>query len=225
MAKKIEDLYRDHMQTSSPDMDKLWARIEKRIDENDQGEKKQSEPQKPQITVKRSNIGKFIAVAACLAAVVAGTVIFMNSKDNKVETDNSGSYAEAKGVSESEDKNKTAKKQDGTSSAEQKEEKYNRANESADDNESGIEKSSVPTGDDNVSSADPIQPKDRIKSLMKQDNFKSEDIEGKLKLIEELVSEMKASGEIKDYAIKKRQTNSRVEITMPDETIIGLIIN
>ena len=32
MAKKIEDLYQSHMQKSSPDMDMLWARIDKRID-------------------------------------------------------------------------------------------------------------------------------------------------------------------------------------------------
>ena len=59
---------------------------------------------------------------------------------------------------------------------------------------------------------------------MKEDEYRNADLEGKIKLIEKLAAEMKTAGDITAYEIKRRETNNRIEITMPDETIIGIMI-
>ena len=89
MNKRIDDAYSEHMQKSSPDMDMLWARIERRIDASQKSSEAQAAPQITQSAPapKSRGIAKYIALAACLAAVVAGTVVFMTSKESEVKTE------------------------------------------------------------------------------------------------------------------------------------------
>ena len=89
MNKRIDDAYSEHMQKSSPDMDMLWARIERRIDASQKSSEAQAAPQITQSAPapKSTGIAKYIALAACLVAVVAGTVVFMTSKESEVKTD------------------------------------------------------------------------------------------------------------------------------------------
>ena len=111
MAKKIEDLYREHMQENSPDMDKLWAKIETRIDEKEQGAPAKTEAEKPKITVKHSSVGKYIAIAACL------TAIFLSTKENKIETDNESGNVSYAAPAEAESYQPEAKKDNADSDA------------------------------------------------------------------------------------------------------------
>lgn len=228
MAKKIEDLYREHMQANSPDMDKLWAKIETRIDEKEQGAPAKTEAEKPKITVKHSSVGKYIAIAACLTAVIAGTAIFLSTKENKIETDNESVNVSYAAPAEAESYQPEAKKDNADSDAtknykaeinKRDTEKY----QTNGDNESAAASTDEDSGKD-VSSAGAAAPKERIKALMKEDEYRNADLEGKIKLIEKLAAEMKTAGDITAYEIKRRETNNRIEITMPDETIIGIMI-
>ena len=228
MAKKIEDLYNDHMQANSPDMDKLWAKIETRIDEKEQGAPAKTEAEKPKITVKHSSVGKYIAIAACLTAVIAGTAIFLSTKENKIETDNESGNVSYAAPAEAESYQPEAKKDNADSDAtknykaeinKRDTEKY----QTNGDNESAAAPTDEDSGKD-VSSAEAESPKDRIKALMKGNEYLGADSEGRIKLIEKLAQEMKSAGEIKSFELKRRETNNRIEMTMPDETVVGLII-
>ena len=57
MANRIQNDYRSHMQGTSPDMDKLWNRIEQRIDNSQTTAQNTTAPaqSESQITVSKSS--------------------------------------------------------------------------------------------------------------------------------------------------------------------------
>ena len=226
MANRIQKGYERHIQESSPDMDKLWAKIEQRIDEK--APAVQEQPQKPQITVKRGEFMKYAAVAACLIAVVAGTVVFMNSKDDKVKTADSVAYkSEYKAEDSTAQDRAPAEQKSLLATQDAKTDSYtdkidavdgydDKANKTAADEEKAKSEA--------VATAESESPKERIKSLMETQRYTSADKEQKVKMVEELAEEMKKNGEITDYAMKIKEVNSRIEITLPDGEILGMML-
>lgn len=71
MARNLKDEYRKYVDNTAPDMDKLWDRIEEKIDNSP----KAYEPQR-KITHFSVNFRRFTAAAACLAVVFAGAYIW-----------------------------------------------------------------------------------------------------------------------------------------------------
>lgn len=209
MANKIQKDYRSHMQETSPDMDKLWGKIEQRIDAQ-QPAPKQAEPQdeQPQITASSGGFLKYAAVAACLIAVVASTVFFMNTKENNVQkdTEKSNSYVQNNAAIDAEDK-------DMQENNDMAAEDMNAANKIT-------QKLERPT----ATEAADVEAKDKIKELMMTHDYLAADKQRRFELVEELAKQLAQNGEISEYKMIERENLSRVEITLPDGTIQGIMI-
>lgn len=211
MANKIQNDYRSHMQETSPDMDKLWDKIEQRIDVQ-QTDTKQTE--QPQITASRGSFFKYAAVAACLIAVVASTVFFMNTKDNSVQKDTAKSSSNAllnKAPTNAEDKDR----QENNDMA--------AADMNTTDNVTQKADNAAPT-DQPTAEAVADEPKNKIKELMMTHDYLDADTDGRLGLVEQLAKQLQENGEISDFKLIKKENLSRVEITLPDGTIQGIIL-
>ena len=72
MANRIQKGYRSHMEQNSPDMDKMWEKIQQHIDSQPQKPVQTVQENQPEPEMKRRRIGfvKYAAAAACLVAVV-----------------------------------------------------------------------------------------------------------------------------------------------------------
>ena len=84
--KELEKLYKDEMNSSAPDMDALWSRIESRIDNSSE------KPQAPEKKITFVKIIKIMSLAAaCIAAMVAVPKLIGNDEDllNETVYDNS----------------------------------------------------------------------------------------------------------------------------------------
>lgn len=213
MANRIQKGYNGHMQGTSPDMDKLWDRIEARIDEKQGAQAGSDTPDvKPNITVKRGSFLKYAALAACFIAVIAGTVVFMNSRDNEVKKDTSSNYSykaeEASAAEVNRDNNnKLAAK----------------TNDAADANEQKRSYDAVSAAEPKIEGADEAV-KNSIKSFMTTNEYTSADKEKRAQLVENLAKQMEEKGEISEYQMIKRESFTRIEITLPDGTIQGIIL-
>ena len=71
MANRIQKGYRSHMEQNSPDMDKMWEKIQQHIDSQPQKPVQTVQENQPEPEMKRRRIGfvKYAAAAACLVAV------------------------------------------------------------------------------------------------------------------------------------------------------------
>ena len=215
MANRIQNDYRSHMQGTSPDMDKLWNRIEQRIDNSQKTAQNTTVPaqSESQITVSKGGWLKYAAVAACLIAVVIGTTTLMRSKDKDITTETESTYAGT------EAQYKSAEKEDATASGAKPQKKDDNVREkaveeSAADNVAGIPKTDT-TG---------LAPNEQVKALMRTEDYKAADKDKRVELVENLAKEMKQRGEITKYEIFRRDSGDRIELTLPDEMVKGVIL-
>lgn len=211
MANRIQKDYNDHIQQSSPDMDKLWGRIEQRIDAKQESLQPSDQTQTPQLTVNRRNsFFRYAAVAACLVVVVASTVIFINS--DKTVAKDTNSFAQPQNTEQI--------------NAAQPQDKEDKQQAAADKDTDNVDKLPADKYADNQTATENTSedPKNKIKELMETPQYLEADMDGKYKLVEELAKQLKDSGVISDYQILKRQNLSRVEITLPDGTINGILL-
>lgn len=213
MTKRIQDAYQEHMHKSSPDMDKLWDRIDKRIDASAKADEQQKRQEITQAASKSSGIVKFIALTACLAAVVAGTVVFMSSKENEVKTDTTIS---AKGdISGNEDNYKNAVAgRDKTYGSDNVEDKAADAVSSAEP-KAGVEV---------VTKGKALDAEKAMKDLKQTDEFIAADLEHRMEMVTKLAEDLKEQGAITDFKVKKREKFSRIEMDMPDGTLIAIML-
>ncbi len=218
MANRIYNDYRSHIENTSPDMDKLWNRIEQKIDgQQNNAPKVEDTPHKPQITVKKTSVFKYAAIAACFVAVIAGTVIFLNSKDSSVKTSET-SYKNATLSAAANDNNKQeaadAVSQAPATNREAIAKADNDSAQDADRSKKLIAEKKTET----------VEPKEQIKLVMTTTEYLGADIDKKIKMIEDLAAKLKRDGTIKDYTVKKRDVNSRIEIVLNDGTRQGIIL-
>ena len=215
MANRIQNDYRSHMQGTSPDMDKLWNRIEQRIDNSQKTAQNTTAPaqSESQITVSKGGWLKYAAVAACLIAVVIGTTTLMRSKDKDITTETESTYAGT------EAQYKSAEKEDAIASGGEVNKRNNAVREkaveeSAPDNVAGIPKTDT-SG---------LAPNEQVKALMRTEDYKAADKDKRVELVENLAKEMKQRGEITKYEIFRRDSGDRIELTLPDEMVKGVIL-
>lgn len=219
MANRIQNDYRSHMQGTSPDMDKLWNRIEQRIDNSQKTAQNTTAPaqSESQITVSKGGWLKYAAVAACLIAVVIGTTALLRSKSNDINTESkSASVSSAAPAAEREDK-KEKTNDDATSGQPEKKDDNVRekaVEESAADKVAGIPKTDT-TG---------LAPNEQVKALMRTAEYTAADKDKRVELVENLAKEMKQRGEITKYEIFRRDSGDRIELTLPDEMVKGVIL-
>ena len=218
MANRIQNDYRSHMQGISPDMDKLWNRIEQRIDNSQKTTQNTTAPaqSESQITVSKGGWLKYAAIAACLIAVVIGTTTLMRSKDKDITTETDSTYAGT------EAQYKSAEKEDATASGGEAKKRNNAVLEKA------VEGSTA----DNVANvsgvqpedATPLEPNEQIRELMRTTEYLSASTEEKIEMVEKLAKEMQSKGEILKYEILRFDTANHIELTLPDETVKGIIL-
>ena len=79
MAKNLKNEYQKYVGNTAPDMDKLWDRIEEKIDNSP----KTYEPQR-HITYSSGKSKRFAAVAASLAVIFAGAYIWSQNSGNNI---------------------------------------------------------------------------------------------------------------------------------------------
>ena len=213
MANRIQDGYRSHMEQNSPDMDKMWAKIQQHIDPQQPVKPVQTEQivQSEQPETKRKGISfvKYAAAAACLVAVVAGTVVFMSSKQDKVSTDSEKAVAVQ--TSSTVDMKQMEGKQDMAQPAEENTNKAAKAEENTFDGPK--ERTASPSG----SAGSDISLK--FKELMLTPEYTNSDRENKLKLVEDLAKQLKEKGEISEYVLKKKNSGDRIELKLSEENL------
>ena len=211
----LREEYTQHIQDTAPDMDKLWNRIEQRIDNSQKTAQNTTAPaqSESQITVSKGGWLKYAAVAACLIAVVIGTTTLMRSKDKDITTETESTYAGT------EAQYKSAEKEDAIASGGEANKRNNAVREkaveeSAADNVAGIPKTDT-TG---------LAPNEQVKALMRTEDYKAADKDKRVELVENLAKEMKQRGEITKYEIFRRDSGDRIELTLPDEMVKGVIL-
>jgi hypothetical protein len=216
MNKRIDDAYSEHMQKSSPDMDMLWARIERRIDASQKSSEAQTAPQITQSAPapKSKGIAKYIALAACLAAVVAGTVVFMTSKENEVKSDTTIS---AKGDASYSTADKTYNDNVAGDNYGKKGEENN-ANVSSSKEKMNIRQPETKT------SGSALDPEKSMRELKQTDEYIAADFEHRIEMLTGLAEKMKSQSVITQYQVKRKNTNSRLEMTLPDGTLIMILL-
>ena len=87
MSFDIEKLYKENIDSSVPDMDKLWDRIENRLDEQEKADSKTEHHNITPSARPKRKLVSLIAVAACAVIAVTGAFVIMNG--NKLSTDSS----------------------------------------------------------------------------------------------------------------------------------------
>ena len=211
----LREEYTQHIQDTAPDMDKLWNRIEQRIDNSQKTAQNTTAPaqSESQITVSKGGWLKYAAIAACLIAVVIGTTTLMRSKDKDITTETESTYAGT------EAQYKSAEKEDAIASGGEANKRNNAVREkaveeSAADNVAGIPKTDT-TG---------LAPNEQVKALMRTEDYKAADKDKRVELVENLAKEMKQRGEITKYEIFRRDSGDRIELTLPDEMVKGVIL-
>ena len=212
MNKRIDDAYSEHMQKSSPDMDMLWARIERRIDASQKSSEAQAAPQITQSAPapKSRGIAKYIALAACLAAVVAGTVVFMTSKESEVKTDTEIS---AKGDASYSTADKTYNDNVAGDNYEKKGEENN-ANVSSSKEKMNIRQPETKT------SGSELDPEISMRELKKTDEYVAADLDHRIEMLTALAEKFKVQGAVTSYTVKRKEINSRIELNMPDGSML-----
>ena len=209
MANRIQKGYRSHMEQNSPDMDKMWEKIQQHIDSQPQKPVQTVQENQPEPEMKRRRIGfvKYAAAAACLVAVVAGTVVLMSSNQDKVATDSEKAVAVQ--TSSTVDMKQMEGKQDMAQPAEENTNKAAKAEENTFDGPK--ERTASPSG----SAGSDISLK--FKELMLTPEYTNSDRENKLKLVEDLAKQLKEKGEISEYVLKKKDTGDRIELKVNEE--------
>ena len=115
MSFDIEKLYKENTENTVPDMDKLWDRIEARLDEQEKADSKtQQHDITPSARPKKIRWSALITVAACAVIAVTGAFVMMNR--NEVKTGNTSSVSETK--KKSSEKSGIAKASDEENNAE-----------------------------------------------------------------------------------------------------------
>ena len=243
MANRIQNDYRSHMQANSPDMDRLWNRIEQRIDAQQKPEQPViSQTSQPVITVKKNSFIKYAAAAACLIAVIAGTVIFVNSRNNKVN------MSETTISSKSDSSSHHAAKSDESARSADVNENENVNRDNADpgeetnndqingkeiyDESKAEEKKEELSGDQKYAhrnntkqaEAGPVQPKAEIDKLMQTETYKNADRLHKLELVEKFAKSLRENGIITAFEIIGSEKGDSIRITLPDSTIQEITI-
>ena len=218
MANRIQNDYRSHIQGTSPDMDKLWNRIEQRIDNSQTAAPKAETPveSQPQITVSKSSRWiKYAAAAACLVAVVIGTTALLRSKSNDISTDSkSASVSSAAPAADREDtKEKT--NDDATSGQPEK-----KSDASYGTDVAGITNDKKALMPESAN----LGPNEQVKALMRTADYEAADADKRCTMVEELAEEMKARGEITGYELVRRDSGNRIELTLTDGTVKGIIL-
>ena len=225
MANRIQDGYRSHMEQNSPDMDKMWAKIQQHIDSQPQKPVQTVQENQPEPEMKRRRIGfvKYAAAAACLVAVVAGTVVFMNSKQDKVPADSEKAVvvpASSAPSAQEKEEGKDAKKELQPAQDQIREETADKAPVKA--QEKAINRSEDQAAASSASASLGISTK--FRELMLSPEYTNSDREGKLKAAENLAKQLKEKGEIKEYVLKKKDTGDRIELKVSeDETRVIMI--
>ena len=206
------------MEQNSPDMDKMWEKIQQHIDSQPQKPVQTVQENQPEPEMKRRRIGfvKYAAAAACLVAVVAGTVVFMNSKQDKVPADSekavvvpASSAPSAQEKEEGKDTKKElqpAQDQKGEGNADKAPVKVQ---------EKAINRSEDQAAASSASASSGISTK--FRELMLTPEYTNSDREGKLKAAENLAKQLKEKGEIKEYVLKKKDTGDRIELKVNEE--------
>ncbi|MBR1422332.1 MAG: anti-sigma factor [Ruminococcus sp.] len=95
MSFDIEKLYKENIENTVPDMDKLWDRIEARLDEQEKADSKTEHHDiTPSDRPKKIKWSALITVAACAVIAVTGAFVVMNR--NEVKTQKQSSTSETK---------------------------------------------------------------------------------------------------------------------------------
>ena len=215
MANRIQNDYRSHMQGTSPDMDKLWNRIEQRIDNSQKTAQNTTAPaqSESQITVSKGGWLKYAAIAACLIAVVIGTTTLMRSKDKDITTETESTYAGT------EAQYKSAEKEDAIASGGEANKRNNAVREKAVEESAADNVAGIPKTDTSG-----LAPNEQVKALMRTAEYTAADKDKRVELVENLAKEMKQRGEITKYEIFRRDSGDRIELTLPDEMVKGVIL-
>ena len=215
MANRIQNDYRSHMQGTSPDMNKLWNRIEQRIDNSQKTAQNTTAPaqSESQITVSKGGWLKYAAIAACLIAVVIGTTTLMRSKDKDITTETDSTYAGT------EAQYKSAEKEDATASGGEVNKRNDAVREKAVEESAADKVAGIPKTDTTG-----LAPNEQVKALMRTEDYKAADKDKRVELVENLAKEMKQRGEITKYEIFRRDSGDRIELTLPDEMVKGVIL-
>lgn len=218
MANRIQKGYRSHMEQNSPDMDKMWEKIQQHIDSQHQKPVQTVQENQPEPEMKRRRIGfvKYAAAAACLVAVVAGTVVFMNSKQDKVPADSEKAVvvpASSAPSAQEKEEGKDDKKELQPAQDQKGEETADKAPVKA--QEKAINRSEDQAAASSASASSGISTK--FRELMLTPEYTNSDREGKLKAAENLAKQLKEKGEIKEYVLKKKDTGDRIELKVNEE--------
>ena len=246
MANRIQNGYRSHMQASSPDMDMLWAKIEQRIDAKAKQDIQPVYPaqntQQPTITVKRNNFAKYIAAAACLVAVVAGALIYINSKDDNIKTKNYETTASSSVDNVKENEQLAAEENNGAVKADSFSDKEAEAQDNISDSLTRKDKiqedesnkslgpktsndiDSVPERQYNSKTVAAFSVRNEFEQRMKSDDYISADIKTKTEMLSEFAQQLKQSGKITKLNIVYEDGFNRLEITLPDNKTESIII-
>ena len=206
------------MEQNSPDMDKMWEKIQQHIDSQPQKPVQTVQENQPEPEMKRRRIGfvKYAAAAACLVAVVAGTVVFMNSKQDKVPADSEKAVvvpASSAPSAQEKEEGKDAKKELQPAQDQKGEETADKAPVKA--QEKAINRSEDQASASSASASSGISTK--FRELMLTPEYTNSDREGKLKAAENLAKQLKEKGEIKEYVLKKKDTGDRIELKVNEE--------
>ena len=206
------------MEQNSPDMDKMWEKIQQHIDSQPQKPVQTVQENQPEPEMKRRRIGfvKYAAAAACLVAVVAGTVVFMNSKQDKVPADSEKAVvvpASSAPSAQEKEEGKDTKKELQPAQDQIGEETADKAPVKA--QEKAINRSEDQAAASSASASSGISTK--FRELMLTPEYTNSDREGKLKAAENLAKQLKEKGEIKEYVLKKKDTGDRIELKVNEE--------
>lgn len=206
------------MEQNSPDMDKMWEKIQQHIDSQPQNPVQTVQENQPEPEMKRRRIGfvKYAAAAACLVAVVAGTVVFMNSKQDKVPADSEKAVvvpASSAPSAQEKEEGKDTKKELQPAQDQIGEETADKAPVKAQDK--AINRSEDQAAASSASASSGISTK--FRELMLTPEYTNSDREGKLKAAENLAKQLKEKGEIKEYVLKKKDTGDRIELKVNEE--------
>ena len=206
------------MEQNSPDMDKMWEKIQQHIDSQPQKPVQTVQEKQPEPEMKRRRIGfvKYAAAAACLVAVVAGTVVFMNSKQDKVPADSEKAVvvpASSAPSAQEKEEGKDDKKELQPAQDQKGEETADKAPVNV--QEKALNRSEDQAAASSASASSGISTK--FRELMLTPEYTNSDREGKLKAAENLAKQLKEKGEIKEYVLKKKDTGDRIELKVNEE--------
>ena len=206
------------MEQNSPDMDKMWEKIQQHIDSQPQKPVQTVQENQPEPETKRKGISfvKYAAAAACLVAVVAGTVVFMSSKQDKVPADSEKAVvvpASSAPSAQEKEEGKDTKKELQPAQDQIGEETADKAPVKA--QEKAINRSEDQASASSASASSGISTK--FRELMLTPEYTNSDREGKLKAAENLAKQLKEKGEIKEYVLKKKDTGDRIELKVNEE--------